>query len=92
MVKDDLAPLRRGLFVAGAFWCPATSGREALPWQDWRYPRGSRWRGGMALGGAIPIRELMARGHRNDQNILIRAHLAVILDHGICRAEVLVLA
>jgi len=92
VVKDDLAPLRQGLFVAWAFLCPATSGREALPWQDWRYPRGSRWRGGMALGGAIPILELMARGHWNDQNILIRAHLAVILDHGICRAEVLVLA
>lgn len=44
---------------------------------------GSCCRGEMAPGGAIPIRELMARGHRNDQHILIRAHLAVILNHGI---------
>ena len=48
--------------------------------------------GEMARRGAIPILELMARGHRNDQHILIRAHLAVILDHGIGRAEMLVLA
>ena len=81
-------PGQIGLFHINLFRINAEIIMDVESWKE----VSSSAHGEMAPGGAIPIRELKARGHRDDQHILIRAHMAVILDHGIGRAEVLVLA